>query len=589
MTAQTAHSGASASGRFSRLTTAFLVLALVLPTEQIGRVAGQLISVIVREAPGAGDLPEQLVAASGGTVGLRLAIINGFEAQIPAKAVEWLDESPAIEEVTPNVPLKLQADSYNPGSDLGSIDHTTKVIGATRYWQAGFTGRGVDVAIVDSGVSPVDGLDGNGKVVRGPDLSFESQAPNLRYLDTFGHGTFMAGLIAANDPGAASRDYDGVAPDARIVSIKVADAHGATDVSQVIAAIDWVVQYGDTNGLNIRVLNLSFGTNSSQSYALDPLAFAAEVAWHHGIFVVVAAGNNSDSTGRLMDPAVDPFVMAVGAADSNGTVSVQDDALLAFSARGDGTRNPDLVAPGKSIQGLRVPGSFIDQTYPTGRINDRYFRGSGTSQAAALVSGAAALVIQQRPDITPDELKALLTSTAQELPDADARGQGAGMINLRGTFRAPTAPAEQTWAPSTGTGSLEKARGGQHLVANGVVLKGERDIFGRRFRSASMAQAAAAGTSWSGGTWNGSAWTGNEWSANEWSANEWSGNDWSGNEWSANEWSANEWSANEWSGNEWSANEWSANEWSANEWSANEWSANEWSSDQWLTADWPTS
>ena len=108
MTAQTAHSGASASGRFSRLTTAFLVLALVLPTEQIGRVAGQLISVIVREAPGAGDLPEQLVAASGGTVGLRLAIINGFEAQIPAKAVEWLDESPAIEEVTPNVPLKLQ-------------------------------------------------------------------------------------------------------------------------------------------------------------------------------------------------------------------------------------------------------------------------------------------------------------------------------------------------------------------------------------------------------------------------------------------------------------------------------------------------
>jgi serine protease AprX len=555
---------------------ALLVLALLLPAAQIGRAAGELISVIVRAAPGASDLSEQLVEASGGTVGRRLAIINGFAAEVPPGAVEWLESTPAIAEVTPNVPLQLQADNYNPGSDIGSIDHTTKVIGATRYWQAGFTGRGVDVAMIDSGVSPVVGLNGRGKVVRGPDLSFESQAPNLRDLDTFGHGTFMAGLIAGYEPGEASRDYDGVAPGARIVSIKVADSHGATDVSQVIAAIDWVVQYGHSNGLNVRVLNLSFGTYSTQSYALDPLAFAAEVAWHNGIFVVVAAGNDS-SSGRLMNPARDPFLMAVGAANANGTVSVQDDTLLSFSARGDGVRNPDLVAPGKSLQGLRVPGSWIDQTYPTGRINDRFFRGSGTSQSAALVSGAAALVIQQRPGITPDELKALLTSTAQELPDADARGQGAGMIDLASALNAPTAPAEQTWARSTGNGSLEKARGGHHLVRDGVALKGERDIFGRKFRSASMAAAAASRTSWSGGVWNRSQWTANEWSANEWSANEWSSNSWSGNEWSANEWSANEWSANEWSANEWSANEWSANEWSANEWSASQWLTVEWS------------
>jgi serine protease AprX len=589
MMPQPASPGALAAGRSSRLLTALLVLALVLPAEQIGRVAGQLISVIVREAPGAGDLPQRLVEASGGTVGQRLSIINGFEAKVPVGAVEWLDDSPAIEEVTPNAPLKLQSDNYNPGSDLGSMVHTNKVIGATKYWQAGFNGHGVDVAIIDSGVSPVDGLDAPGKVMSGPDLSFESQAPNLRYLDTFGHGTFMAGLIAARNGGGDGQDYDGVAPGARIVSIKVADATGATDVSQVIAAIDWVVQYGQTNGLNVRVLNLSFGTNSSQSYALDPLAFAAEVAWHHGIFVVVAAGNGSDTAGRLMDPAIDPFVMAVGAADSNGTVSVQDDSLLAFSAIGDGVRNPDLVAPGKSIQGLRVPGSWIDQTYPTGRISDHFFRGSGTSQAAALVSGAAALVIDQRPDITPDELKALLTSTAQQLPEADARGQGAGMIDLRAALKAPTAPAEQTWAPSTGTGSLEKARGGQHLVHDGVALKGERDIFGRRFRSASMASAASAGTSWTGGTWNRSAWTGSEWSGSEWSASEWSGSSWSGSEWSASEWSASEWSGSSWSASEWSASEWSASEWSASEWSASEWSASEWSSDQWLAAEWSTS
>jgi subtilase family protein len=581
----------AAGSRSINVLTALLVLALLLPAAQLGRAAGELISVIVREAPGAGDVPERLVESTGGTVGLRLSIINGFAAELPRGAVEWLEASPAIEAVTPDAPLHLQGESYSPGADVGSMQHTADIIGASRYWKAGIFGTGIDVAIIDSGVSPVRGLDEKGKVVRGPDLSFESQAPNLRYLDTFGHGTFMAGLIAGHDSqdrrgnheGDDRANYAGVAPGARLVSIKVADAHGQTDVSQVIAAIDWVVQHRRDPGFNIRVLNLSFGTYSAQPYTLDPLAFAAEVAWQSGIFVVVAAGNDSGTTGRLMDPAMDPFVMAVGAANANGTVSVKDDVLLAFSARGDGVRNPDLVAPGKSLQGLRVPGSWIDVTFPYGRINDRFFRGSGTSQAAALMSGAAALVIQQRPRITPDELKALLTSTAVKLPAADPRGQGAGMISLRTAFRTPTTPSVQRWQRSTGTGSLELARGGHHLVADGVPLVGERDIFGADFNSTAMAAATLAGATWSGGVWNGTAWTGNEWSANEWSTVAWSGVSWSGNEWSSYTWSANEWS-----GNEWSANEWSANEWSANEWSANEWSANEWSTSGWLAAGWPS-
>ncbi|HYM52855.1 MAG TPA: S8 family serine peptidase, partial [Candidatus Dormibacteraeota bacterium] len=315
------------------------------------------------------------------------------------------------------------------------------------------------------------------------------------------------------------------------------------------------------DGLNIRVLNLSFGTYSEQPYVLDPLAFAAEVAWHSGIFVVVAAGNDGGTTGRLMNPAMDPFVMAVGGADANGTVSVKDDVLLPFSARGDGVRNPDLVAPGKSLQGLRVPGSWIDVTFPSGRINRHFFRGSGTSQAAALVSGAAALVIQQRPRISPDELKALLTSSAVDLPVADARGQGAGMISLRNVFKAHTQPSVQTWQRSNGTGSLELARGGNHLVLDGVALEGERDIFGRPFDSATMAAATLAANTWKRGVWNGSAWTGKGWHANEWSANEWSGVSWSGNEWSSYNWSANEWSANEWSANEWSSLDWLAADW----------------------------
>lgn len=571
------------------------VLALLLPAVQSGRLAGALISVIVREAPGAGTLPEQLVESSGGSVTLPLPIIDGFAAELPHDAIARIAADPAVVSITRNAPLQLQSGDYSAGSDVGSMHSTTRLIGANTYWSAGFTGSGVDVAIIDSGVSPVMGLNEAGKIVRGPDLSFESQAPNLRFLDTFGHGTFMAGLIAGRDPGAtvnpggSVQGYTGVAPGARIVSVKVADAHGATDVSQVIAAIDWVVQHRRDAGLNIRVLNLSFGTYGAQPYTLDPLAFAAEVAWHSGVFVVVSAGNNAPDSGRLMNPAMDPFVMAVGASNPNGTVPTKDDVLLASSARGDGIRNPDLVAPGRSLQGLRVPGSFIDITFPAARITDRFFRGSGTSQAAAIVSGAAALVIQQRPGITPDQLKGLLTSSAADLPAADVQGQGAGILNLTAAFNTPTLPSFQAWPRSTGLGSLELARGRNHLVLDGVTLEGERDIFGAAFDSVAMAAPTLAGTTWTGGTWNGSVWTGPGWAGNEWSTTEWSSLSWAGNEWSSYTWSGNEWSGNEWSANEWSANEWSASEWSASEWSANEWSGSEWSSQGWQTMEWSAS
>ena len=212
----------------------------------------------------------------------------------------------------------VYAAGYDPASDVNSMTSTTDYTGAQAWWAAGYTGKGVDVALIDSGVSPVEGLDAPGKVIYGPDLSLESQAPNLTNLDTFGHGTFMAGLIAGRDAA-----YRGMAPDARIVSIKVATADGGTDVSQVIAAIDWVVQHRNDNGMNIRVLNLSYGTNSSQWYGVDPLAFAVEQAWDAGIVVVAAAGNSGyqgkGSSPALANPAFDKRIIAVGASDSMGT------------------------------------------------------------------------------------------------------------------------------------------------------------------------------------------------------------------------------------------------------------------------------
>ncbi len=211
--------------------------------------------VIVRAGRGGVVVAVRLVERLGGRVGRRLGVIDGFTAVVPAGQLGRLQESPAVSSVTENIPVQLQAAAYTPTTDAGSLYSTTLATGVQAYGKAGFTGKGVDVAVIDTGTAPVPGLATAGKLVNGPDLSFESQAPNLRYLDTYGHGTHMAGIIAGRADTAVSGRYAGdstsflgMAPDARIVSVKVADALGAADGSQVIAAIDWVVQNKTTGG-----------------------------------------------------------------------------------------------------------------------------------------------------------------------------------------------------------------------------------------------------------------------------------------------------------------------------------------------------
>jgi serine protease AprX len=548
-------------------------------------------AAVVRAMPGRLAAAEQAVLAAGGTVTKRLAALETLTVQLPAGAAERIADDAAVHSVTGNRKVQLhrfEGPSYGPLGDLGTYrEIEQEVLGAADMWNAGFTGQGVDVALIDSGVVPVNGLRTPNKVYQGPDLSFESQSDNLRYQDTYGHGTHMAGLIAGRDdavPGTVRRgeqNFVGVAPDSRLVSVKVADASGATDVSQVLAAIDWVVTNRKTNGLNIRVLNLSFGTDSTQDYKVDPLAYAAEVAWKSGIVVVAAAGNRGSDSERLTDPAYDPTILAVGAADNNMTPTTTDDSIPDYSSRGDGVRNPDLVAYGTKMLSLRSPGSQLDMENPQARVMDRLFRGSGTSQAAAMVSGSVALLLEQRPTLTPDQVKKLMVGASTRLPNADSRGQGAGVLNLSTLKGLPTpsaAASAQNATPSTGLGSLDAARGSTELVdaTNGEVLEGENDIFGVAWTPATWAAKSAAGTAWNKGTWNGTRWSGDNWSGTRWSGVTWSGTRWSGTRWSGTRWSGADWTGTRWSGSSWTGTRWSGSDFSGTRWSGTRWSGGSW-------------
>jgi serine protease AprX len=517
--------------------------------------------VIVSGTTGALQSVERAVTAGGGDIRRVLPVVNGVSARVPATSVPQLRETPGIRAVTPDSAGHLMGiDStlgYDVDHDEGSLFDVGQVTHARDAWKNKVTGQGIDVALVDSGVAPVPGLT-SGNVLDGPDLSFESQTPGLGHLDTYGHGTHMASIIVGRDvqeggdryADAGSHHFHGIAPDARLVSIKVASNNGATDVSQVIAAIDWVVAHAHDPGYNIRVLNLSYGTDSTQDPAIDPLCFAVENAWRAGVVVVVAAGNDGTKRSNLANPAQDPLVIAVGADDPRNTDSVGDDQVPDFSQRGNSVRGVDLIAPGVHVLGLRDPGSHLDQDNPGATVNGRFFRGSGTSQAAAVVSGLAALYLSKNPTATPDQVKRALMMTATAPSSVKSLYAGLGVPDVN---KALGQHPIWTQAPTgaTGMGSLEAARGSAH-VSDGVTdLVGEQDIFGHAWDGTTWAIASALGATWSGGTWNGNTWTGATWSGNAWTGATWSGNTWTGATWSGNTWTSATWSGNTWSGAAW--------------------------------------
>jgi len=271
--------------------------------------------------------------------------------------------------------------------------------------------------------------------------------PDARSLsDPFGHGTHIAGLIAGSEveiqEQGERRTYGGIAPGSQIVSVRVLDHQGHGRTSDAIAGLGWVVSRAAE--LNIRVVNLSLGHPVRDAAADDPLVRACEKAWSAGLLVVVSAGNlgrASEPFGTVTSPGNSALVLTVGAFSHGGTAGRSDDVATSYSSRGpsrfDAVVKPDLLAPGDQLVSLRSPLSLLDRRFPENRLSSRsrhaaeaeLFRLSGTSVAAAMVSGSAALLLSRDPSLTPSDLKTLLMRSAEKQGDG-LFTQGAGRLDV---------------------------------------------------------------------------------------------------------------------------------------------------------------
>jgi serine protease AprX len=402
-----------------------------------------------RRARLSGDLADGLKA---GAPRLEVILDDGAASRLAAKynlKIKRQLRTGAVVEVTAGQLAALQADGgvdhlsgnarYH-SSALG-VDPIDEGIGADQVWAGAgrlpkLTGRGVTVALIDSGVDP-NHWALRGKVAATVDFTGGDG------VDRFGHGTHVAAIIAGRGGKSAdTRIYRGVAPNASLINLRVLGADGTGSAADVIDAIGWAVDH--QRAYNIRVINLSLGGPVRQSYKDDPVCAAVERAARAGLVVVVAAGNHGTNaqgqlvSGLVESPGNSPYALTVGALDTKGTAERSDDEVAGFSSNGptafDHVLKPDLVAPGRRIVSAEATGSLLSANFPqqhvAGSGNDSYIYGSGTSMAAGFVSGAAALLLEERPGLNPVGVKAALELSSSLVPKAGLVRSGSGSVNV---------------------------------------------------------------------------------------------------------------------------------------------------------------
>jgi serine protease AprX len=497
---------------------------------------GGSVAVIVEGADA--SAARAAVVAAGGTVKLDLSLIGAVSAVVDPEALVTL-ESDASVHVIPDATIHPTSNSFGGDpTDTPDLDPQLDAMGTAGEWSP-TAGQGVAVALVDTGVADTPDLHGS-RLVRGPDFSGEGEG-----IDHYGHGTFMAGLIAGDGTASASSTvhHYGIAPGSTLVSVKVAGRDGSTTVSRVIAGIGWVVTH--VNQYHIGVLNLSFGVDPPMPYVDNPLSAAAEAAWATGITVVASAGNEGT---KVTSPGTDPYVLTVGAVNTMHTETTADDFVPVWSGRQSfGTyAKPNLMAPGVSVVSLRAPGSTVDKTHPEGRVGTTYFRGSGTSMSTALVAGAAAVLLSHHPLATPDDIKGAFVDTTVKIT-------GGREINLAAADQAQARPG--WW---------------QHFP---VAFNG-------------LGRGLHKGMKWTGSRWTASRWTTTRWTTARWDASRWTASRWTASRWTAQQWASSRWTGSRWTGSRWTGSRWTGSRWTGSRWTGSRWTGSRWTAEAWLSQGW---
>jgi serine protease AprX len=458
----------------------------VAGTTEVARADEASEIYLVTAAEGQLAAAHAAVAGAGGEVMAPLEVMDGFVASLPASSLDDLAAQPSIagltldRVVTPEWgAMTVAPAAYDPWTQPGSMWNTTQAVGAQDAWAEGYTGAGIGVAVVDTGMDASHPALA-GKIVAAVDFSGENNPAR----DVPGHGTYLGSIIAGNAPGDIwdAGAFHGVAPDAQLVNVKVANAAGATSSVRLMGGLNWIYQNRYDTALNIRVVNLSFGAPRLDDALADPLAVAVEKLWDAGIVVVVSAGN--DGKGQpLLAPAYDDLVIAVGATDHMGTADPWDDRVAWFSNSSSVGRTVDVVAPGTGIIAAAATNSYPTTT--AGNLGEGYVRGSGTSQAAAVTSGSIAVLLQQKYWFNPDRTKRVFELASRWLSYDEWYDQGNGAVYLEWARWQRPYGWGQRWKP--------KAHGSGQVVGD------------------TYDDASATTSRWTTSRWTTSRWTTSRW------------------------------------------------------------------------------
>ena len=397
------------------------------------------VTVIVQMQRGTGrSAGRRLVKQAGGRIAGELPIINGFAVSMKAGDAEALKRRNGIRGVSLNAHVKPKTlVNFDPNKMYTAYNQSAR---SSNLW-GNATGKGVGVAVIDTGIAGqmpgfrTSQTNAASRVV----ASVVTNPYAKTAIDTYGHGTHVAGILAGNDGYRSSKDplfgkYAGAAPNANLISIKASDDRGNATVLDVIYGLQFAVDFKST--YNIRVVNLSLQSTDPQSYKTDPLDAAVEAAWFSGLVVVAAAGNSgTDSDAVSYAPGTDPYVITVGAVDDSGTKDTKDDRIAPWSSRGvtqDGFAKPDLYAPGARIVSQLAPGSAFASMCPACIVNGEYIRAGGTSMSTPIVSGIVAAILEKRPAWTPNQVKGALLNTTRAIAG------GVGEVDALNAYNAST-------------------------------------------------------------------------------------------------------------------------------------------------------